>query len=197
MSRECRVLVIDGHPDPAPRRFVHALAEAYEQGAKDGRHKVMRIRASDIEFPLIRAKSEYERGDPPDSLRPCLDALEWATHLVVLYPLWLGSVPALLKGFLEQLIRPGFAFSTATLGRWPVKFLRGRSARIVVTMGMPAIAYRLRFGACSSRSLQSAVLATSGFRPVRTTIIGGAERLTKGQREGWIAKMHELGRSAR
>jgi len=197
MSREQRVVVIDGHPDPAPDRFVHALAEAYEQGAKQSKHPVMRIRAADVTFPIIRNKEEYERGDPPDSVRPCLDALEWATHLVILYPLWLGSVPALLKGLLEQLIRPGFAFSTATLGHWPVKYLRGRSARIVVTMGMPTIAYRLRFGACGSRSLQSAVLATSGFRPVRTTIIGNAERLPKTKREAWIARMRDLGREAR
>jgi putative NADPH-quinone reductase len=65
MSKEPdHVLIIDGHPDPAPTRFVHALADAYEQGAKQGKHAVTRIRVADLDFPLIRTKDDYSRGDP-------------------------------------------------------------------------------------------------------------------------------------
>src|SRR3546814_9849412 len=59
----------------------------------------------------------------------------WADHLVILYPLWLGDVPALLKGFLEQILRPGFAIDEGSTGM-SAKLLTGRSARIIVTMGM-------------------------------------------------------------
>ena len=65
-----------------------------------------------MEFPLLRSQHEYEKGDPVDAVRRCQSALDWATRLVILYPLWLGSMPALLKGLLEQMLRPGFAFST-------------------------------------------------------------------------------------
>jgi putative NADPH-quinone reductase len=197
MSSEQRILIIDGHPDPTPERFVHHLAAAYQQGAEERKHTVICVRVADLTFPLLRAKDDYQHGDPPDTLRPCLDALEWATHVVILYPLWLGAMPALLKALLEQIIRPGFAFSTSTLGHWPVKYLRHRSARIVVTMGMPVLAYRLWFRAGSSRSLHRAVLATSGFRPVRTTLIGRAEALSRTARETWSDKLRDLGRRAR
>lgn len=192
-----RICIIDGHPDPAPGRFVHALADAYEQGAKQGGHETYRVRVADMDIPFLRLKSEYERGDPPAALRPVLDALEWASHLAIFYPLWLGAAPALLKAFLEQTIRPGFAFSTATLGHWPVRYLAGRSSRIVVTMGMSRFAYDWYLGAAGTRSLERGVLGISGVRPVRTTIISRAERMAAPVRAYWLRKMSALGQRAR
>jgi putative NADPH-quinone reductase len=122
--------------------------------------------------------------------------MEWATHVVIFYPLWLGSMPAMLKALLEQMLRPGFAFSTRKLGRWPVKFLSGKTARIVVTMGMPALIYRWYFRAHSLRSLQRNVLKFVGFRRVRSTIIGGAGSMTRAKREAWLRNVRDLGQAA-
>jgi len=129
-------------------------------------------------------------------VRRCQDAMNWATHVVILYPLWLGSMPALLKGLLEQVLRPGFAFSTLKLGRWPVKFLNGKSARIVVTMGMPAPIYRWYFRAHSLRSLQRNILRFVGFRRIRATLIGGIDGLDRSRRMAWLDKLHALGQRA-
>jgi putative NADPH-quinone reductase len=120
-------------------------------------------------------------------------AMDWATHVVILYPLWLGSMPALLKAFLEQVLRPGFAFSAAKLGRWPVKFLSYKSARIIVTMGMPALLYRWYFRAHSLRSLPRNVLRFVGFRRVRSTLIGGVGVLDAAERSAWLEKLRALG----
>src|SRR3546814_3372437 len=76
---------------------------------------------------------------------------------VILYPLWLGDVPALLKGFLEQILRPDFAIDEGSTGM-SAKLLTGRSARIIVTMGMPAPIYRLFFRAHSLKSLDRNLL---------------------------------------
>lgn len=40
---------------------------------------------------------------------PAQDGIGWAEHIVFFFPLWLGDMPASLKGFLEQVARPGFA----------------------------------------------------------------------------------------
>jgi putative NADPH-quinone reductase len=192
-----RILVLDGHPDPDETRFVHALAAAYREGAEAGGHEVLAIRAADIEFPLLRTQADYEKGDPVDAVRRCQSAFDWATHVVILYPLWLGSMPALLKGLLEQLLRPGFAFSTVKLGRWPVKLQAGKSARVVVTMGMPGWWYRWYFRAHSLRSLQRNILRFIGFRRVRATVIGSVAMLSRQQREEQLATMRALGRDAR
>lgn len=62
-------------------------------------------------------------------------------------------MPAVVKAFLEQVFRRGFAFSKDANPLFDRK-LKGRSARIVVTMGMPVFLYRWYFGAHSLKSLK-------------------------------------------
>jgi putative NADPH-quinone reductase len=191
-----RILIIDGHPDRTPERFVHALADAYRQGAEASRHEVMILRVADLEFPLLRTQADYEEGEPAEVVRRCQSLVDWATHVVILYPLWLGSMPALLKGLLEQMLRPGFAFSARHPGRWPVKLQAGKSARIVVTMGMPGWLYRWYFRAHSVRSLKRNILRFIGFRSVRATLIGNVANLSSTARHGYLRQMRELGQRA-
>jgi putative NADPH-quinone reductase len=190
------ILILDGHPDPCAHRLIHALADAYRQGAEQANHEVRVVRLADLTFPLLRSQSDYEREEPVEAVRQCQHLMTWATHIVIFYPLWLGSMPAMLKALLEQMLRPGFAFSTKQLGRWPVKFLSGKTARIVVTMGMPAFIYRWYFRAHSLRSLQRNILKFVGFRRVRSTIIGGAGSMTREQREYWLSSVRNLGHAA-
>ena len=121
--------------------------------------------------------------------------IAWAEHLVIIYPLWLGTVPALLKGFIEQAMRPGFALREKEGGEeWPKPRLAGRSARIVVTMGMPAFFYRWFFGAHSLKSLERNILKFVGIKPIRETLIGMVETKDEAKRGAWLAKMEALGR---
>lgn len=190
------ILILDGHPDPSDARLVHALAQAYRQGAEQAGHQVQVVRLADLTFPLLRSQADYEKSEPVDAVRNCQHLMEWATHTVIFYPLWLGSMPALLKGLLEQMMRPGFAFSYLKPGRWPVKYLSGKSARIVVTMGMPAFLYRWYFRAHSLRSLQRNILRFVGFRRVRSTIIGSAGSMTPAQRAAWLQNLRDMGQAA-
>lgn len=154
------------------------------------------MRLAELAFPLLRSQSDYEKEEPVEAVRQCQHLMEWATHVVIFYPLWLGSMPAMLKALLEQMLRPGFAFSTRKLGRWPVKFMSGKSARIVVTMGMPALIYRWYFRAHSLRSLQRNILKFVGFRRVSSTIIGSVGNLTRAQREARLQNVRDLGEAA-
>lgn len=192
-----RILILDGHPDPAPERFVHALAVAYRDGAESGGHQVIVQRIADLEFPLLRTQADYQKGEPVESVRRAQANFDWASHVVILYPLWLGGMPAMLKGLLEQMLRPGFAFSTQQLGRWPVKLQGGKSARVVVTMGMPAAIYRFWYRSHSLRSLQRNILRFVGFRRVRASVLGGVEAVGNEKRKRWLDTMRELGRAAR
>jgi putative NADPH-quinone reductase len=105
-------------------------------------------------------------------------------------------MPALLKALLEQTLRPGFAFSAQKLGRWPVKFMDGKSARIIVTLGMPAAFYRWFYRAHSVRSLRRNILKFMGFRRVRATLIGSVATMTRDRRVQWLADVRALGRAA-
>lgn len=188
-----RIAIIQGHPDATARHFCHALADEYAKGAEDGGHDVMRIEVAALDFPLLRTKQDFEQSRPPEAIRLAQDAVAWADHLVIIYPLWLGSMPALLKGFLEQLLRPGFAFEYQKSGGMAKKLLVGKSARIIVTMGMPAFVYRWVFFAHSLKSLKRNTLWFCGVGPVKATLIGNIEGMTEKQRAGWLDELRGLG----
>lgn len=188
------VTIIQGHPDARARHFCHALADAYAEGARAGGHSVRVIDLGSIEFPLLRTKEAFDHGALPSELGAAQGDIAWAQHLLLVYPLWLGEMPAVVKAFFEQVLRPGFAFEITAHG-WMAK-LHGRTARVVVTMGMPAAAYRWYFGAHSLKSLRRNVLSFVGIKPVRATLIGSVEGAKAKVRERWLAKLRALGRAA-
>lgn len=169
-----RILIIDGHPDPAPERFCHALAEAYGKGAAGAGHTVHRISLADMDFPMLASRLDWLSEMPAPAILALQDELAWAEHLVIVYPLWLEAMPARLKGLLEQAFRPAFAFGGQTPAPGAGR-LKGRSCRVVVTMGMPALLYRTAFFAHSLNALKRGVLGLVGFHPVRDTVLGGIE----------------------
>ncbi len=188
-----RILMIQGHPDATQHHLCHALEEAYSAGARGAGHEVQRIDVAALDFPLLRSQREWEERALPSGLNEAQAAIKWAEHMVLFFPLWLGDMPALLKGFLEQVARPGFAFSRE--GRNPLanKGLTGRSARVVVTMGMPAPVYRWYFRAHSIKSLERNILGFVGISPVRDTLIGMAGNMDVDAAGKWLAKLRKLG----
>jgi putative NADPH-quinone reductase len=189
-----RIALIDGHPDPDRARFVHALVDSYSAGARDGGHEMRLIEIATLDFPLLRSRAAWERDAPPPAIAAAQEALAWADHYAIFYPLWLGDVPALLKGFLEQALRPGFAIDPQGAGP-NSGLLHGKSARLVVTMGMPAIFYRFYFGAHSVKSFERNILKLVGIKPVRHTLIGGVEGSAE-DREKALDDLFALGRAA-
>ncbi|HET9428905.1 MAG TPA: NAD(P)H-dependent oxidoreductase [Allosphingosinicella sp.] len=187
-----RVLIIDGHPDASSARFVHALANAYADAAQ-GRHEVRRLDLASLDFPILRRRSDWQDGPAPPAIVSAQEAIRWADHIVILFPLWLGDMPALLKAFFEQVARPGFAFRYGK--GLPEKLLKGRSARIVVTMGMPGLFYRFVYRAHSLKSLKRNILQFVGISPVRISVVGAVEGDAK-RRSAWLERMKALGRRA-
>lgn len=189
-----RIAIIQGHPDPAAARFCRALQSAYMRGAKEGGHVCKVVDVAQLDFTWLRSKTEHEDGTPPADIRAAQETLRWAEHVVVIFPLWLGDLPGLLKAFLEQTLRPGFAYAQAA--GLPKKLLTGKSARVIVTMGMPAFFYRFYFGAHGVKNLRRNILGFCGVAPIRDTLIGGIEGKNPAVREKWLARMEALGRAA-
>jgi putative NADPH-quinone reductase len=192
-----RILIIQGHPDRSKRHLCHALAQAYADGARGAGHAVETVEPALIDFPLLRSAEEWQHGSVPAALAPVQEQIMQATHLVLVYPLWLGEMPALLKAFLEQVARPGFAIAAESRNPLRAGLLGGRSARVIVTMGMPAVLYRWFYRAHSLKALQRNILGFAGIRPVRTCVVGGAASLTPQQVERWCAHLRRLGAAAR
>jgi len=190
-----RILLLNGHPDTTRKGLCGALADAYAEGAASAGHTVERLDIGALRFDLLRSQAEFEAGTAPPDITAAQESILRAEHLVVVFPLWLGDMPALLKGFFEQTLRPGFAFAYRPSG-FPQKHLGGRSARIVVTMGMPAIVYRWYFRAHAVKNLKRNILGFVGYGPVRDTIVGGVASARPGTIARYFETMRGLGRAA-
>lgn len=192
-----RILILQGHPDNEAPHLCHALGEAYAAGALAAGHELRQVDVAWLDFPLLRSKKDWEQGMLPASLLDAQQAIGWCEHLLILFPLWLGEMPALLKGFLEQVARPGFAFSSEGGNPLAHKALAGRSARVVVTMGMPALMYRYFYRAHSLKSLERNILGFVGIGPIKETLVGMVEAMDEGQRQAWLDKLRQLGKEGR
>ncbi|MFC6671526.1 NAD(P)H-dependent oxidoreductase [Marinobacterium aestuariivivens] len=190
-----RITIIQGHPDPDRQHLGYALADAYADGARTAGHEVRLLEVARLDFPLLRTKQAFEEEKPPEVILDAQDAIRWAQHLVIFYPLWLGTMPALLKAFLEQVLRPDFAFNIRDDGQWD-KQLRGRSARVIITMGMPALAYRFYFGAHGLKNLKRNILGFCGVEPVNTTLFGRVEAADESRCQNWLLEVYKLGADA-
>lgn len=188
------VLIIQGHPDAKKLHFCHAIASAYKNGARNNNYSVKVINIAQLDFPILHNKDEFEHDVLANDIKIAQHDIHWADHIVIIYPLWLGTMPALLKGFFEQTFRYGFAISNEAK-IMPKKLLKGKSARVIVTMGMPAFLYRWFFGAHSLKSLKKNILGLSGIKPVTHSLIGAVDS-SNVKREKWLKKIQTLGKLA-
>lgn len=191
-----RLLLIQGHPDVLNHHLCHALEDAYAQGAQAAGHEVRRVAVAQLDFPVLRSQLAWQEGSLPTALVQAQADIAWAQHLVLFFPLWLGDMPALLKAFLEQVARPGFAFHAEKGNPYGKKGLAGRSARVVVTMGMPALVYRWYFRAHSIKSLERNILGFVGIAPLNETLIGMVDELDAAGVKKWQDKLRKLGAAA-
>ena len=189
-----RIVIIQGHPDPAGGHLLNAMADAYAGAAMQAGHEVRRVEAARLDFPLLRTQADFEHGELPPALVQARDDMRWAAHWVILFPLWHGTMPALFKGFLEHVFRPGFAMEYREKG-FPKRLLAGRSARIVVTMGMPTLLYRWYFGAFGVRGFERSMLGFAGIKPIRESFYG-LTFADDSKRARWIEEMRRHGSRA-
>lgn len=189
------ICVINGHPDPNSKHFCAALAVAYKHGAESVGHKVSDISVGRLHFGFMKNFEEFDRSS--SDMDVYQDKVREADHVVLIYPLWLGTMPAKTKAFLEHLGRGQFLLdASGESSKWPVQKMRGKSARVIVTMGMPGWAYRVVFGAHSLKGVEAGILKMAGFKPVYDTVLGMIESSPK-RRKKMLQKANELGRKAK
>ncbi len=190
-----KILIIDGHPDPERGRLCHALADAYAQGATEAGDETRVITLAEIEIAFLRSAAEFAAPAVAPAIVSAQRDMEWADHIVIVFPLWLGGAPAWLRAFLEQIACGSFFADTS--GRGIHSKLSHKSARLIVTMGMQAFAYRLFFHAHGVKNIMEGALGFAGFRPVRATLFGGIEAVGAQKQKARVAQVRELGRQSR
>jgi putative NADPH-quinone reductase len=168
------ILLINGNPDPSPERLTSALAKAYREGAEDDNCVVRQINVGGIQFPWLQNAQDFTTEATDKAIMEAQGAFLTADHVVFIYPLWLGSAPALLKAYMERIACGEFLLGKSD-GGFPRGRLKGRSARVIVTMGMPALLYRIMFGAHGVKAFNRSILGIAGIKPIATTLFGGSQ----------------------
>ena len=186
-----KILIINGHPDA--ESFCAALHQAYKEGATRSGAEVQDLNIRELSFNPNLQYGYRKRTELEPELLQAQDLIRWAEHLVVIHPVWWGTYPAIMKGFLDRIFLPGFFFKKHpnTMTSWD-KLLTGRSGRIIYTYDTPWLYWWLS-GRPSYSSLKWITLGYCGVSPIRGTPIGIVRLSTQAQRQRWLEKVEALG----
>ncbi len=189
-----KILIILGHPDPDS--LCGMLAACYREGAVESEAEIRQINIGDLDFDPVLHKGYKEVQALEPDLRAAQEAIRWADHLVFLYPMWWGSMPAVMKGFIDRVFIPGFGFKFSTGEAYlPEQLLTGKSARLIITLDGPPLAIRLLFGNPAIQSMKGMTLEFCGIHPVRVMQCGSVKRATKARKILWKMQVREMGRA--
>lgn len=180
-----RILVINGHPKLTS--FCRSLAEAYVLGAKKSNFQVDYINLFDLSFN----KDFVGQKELETDLIKMQTLITQANHLVIFTPMWWLGLPALLKGFFDRVLTPGYAYKFTKFG--VKRLLKGRSARVVYTMGGVKIMYDLLFLGSFWISLKYGMLWLCGFSPVKRTCFSRVPYVNNDLRQKWLKQVEILG----
>lgn len=187
-----KILIINGHPNKDSLNF--AFAEAYKKGALGNQAEVQEIIISNLEFnPNLQFGFQKRTELEPDLLE-AWEKIKWADHLVWVHPVWWGGLPAIMKGFIDRLFLPGFAFQYKENSIFWDKLLKGKTAHIITTLDQPSWYYWLVYGKPSVNQLKKSVLQFCGVNPVRVTYFGIIKNSKDTTRLKWISEVERLGR---
>jgi NAD(P)H dehydrogenase (quinone) len=186
-----KILIINGNPDK--ESFCNELALSYKRGVENSGTNCTLINLIDLSFdPILhygyRQRTELE----PDLLKLQAEIIK-ADHLVFVYPTWWGTYPALLKGFIDRVFLPKFAFKYRENSLFWDKLLIGKSARLIVTMDSPKWYYSLIFKKPGHNSMKKGVLEFCGIKPVKITSLGPIKSSDEKKRQKWIKQIEKLG----
>jgi len=180
-----KILVIDCHPDP--ESYCASLADSYIEAAKTAGHEVESICIRDLEFNPNLEFGYRKRTELEPDLLESQNLIKNAEHLIWIFPVWWGSLPAISKGFIDRVFLPGFAFQKRDGSLLWDKLLKGKSARLISTMDQPSWFYRLVYGRPKF----------TGVKKVKSTSIGPIRESSDQFRENWLHKVAALGSEAK
>ncbi len=185
------ILIINGHPDQ--KSLCTQLAKSYLKGAIDSGSECKLTHLSDLHFDPILHYGYRKRTELEPDLLVVQEAIKQADHLVFVYPTWWGTYPALLKGFVDRIFLPGYAFKYKENSLLWNKLLKGKSAHLLVTMDTPKWYYKLIYHSPGHNSLKNGILKFCGVKPVKITTFAPVKTASPQKIEKWISKVEKIG----
>ena len=187
-----KILLINGHPNK--ESFNYGIVEAYKKGAESTGAEIKEIIISELNFnPNLKFGYQKRMELEPDLLT-AWEKIKLAEHLVWVHPVWWGGFPAIMKGFIDRLFLPGFAFQYKENSIGWNKLLAGKTAHIITTLDQPYWYYWLTTGRPSINQLKKAILHFCGVKPVKTTFIEFVKKSDERKRRKWLVEIEKSGK---
>ena len=136
-----KILIINGHPDK--ESFCAAIAKSYSVGASHGGATCDLINVIDLKFNPDLIAGYRKITQLESDLIVVQQKIKDCNHLVFVYPNWWSTYPALLKGFIDRVFLPKFAFNYHQNDPFWDKLLKGKTAQLIITMDTPKWYYWL------------------------------------------------------
>lgn len=186
-----KILILLGHPDK--ETFSGLLADQYQTSATEAGHEVARVNLGDLSFDPVLHKGYKEIQNLEPDLLALQEKFNWADHIVIVYPNWWCTMPALLKGLFDRFWLPGFAFNFDKQSKKLIKRLSGKTARVIIVAGTtsPFMTW-WKYGDYTNE-IQYGILEFAGIK-TGVTALGPCEQVDDSVREKWINKIANLGK---
>ena len=186
-----KILLINGHPNE--ESFNSSISASYQKGAFLSGAEIEEVCIRKLNFNPNLQFGYQKRMELEPDLKEAQNKILWAEHIVWIYPVWWGSIPAIMKGFIDRAFLPGYAFEHKKNSVWWNKLLVGKSSRIICTLDQPNWYYKLIFRQPSHHMMKRTILNFCGIKPVRITALGPVNTSKNDRRQKWLAKVEKLG----
>jgi putative NADPH-quinone reductase len=185
-----KVLIINGHPNK--NSFCNALTQSYQKGSVANGNEVSVLNLYDLNFNANLTEGYSKSTELETDLITAQEKITWANHIVIIHPVWWGSVPAILKGFFDRTLLPGFAFKYHEKGVMWDKLLKGKTGHIIYTCDTPNFIYRYFFNAPSVNQVKNRTFGFCGISPVKVTAVSPIRKSTPEFKKEWLLKIEQL-----
>ena len=186
-----KIVILLGHPDP--HTFSGSLADVYQSGAEEAGHEVMRVNLGELNFDPILHKGYKEIQELEPDLLDLQEKIKWADHLVVVYPNWWCTMPALLKGLFDRFWLPGFAFNFDKERQCLVKHLTGKTGQVIIVAGTHSpFKTWWKFGDFTNE-IQHGILGFAGIK-TKVSAYGPCEKVGESCKSNWLKEVENIGK---
>lgn len=189
-----RILIILGHPDP--ESFNHAIASGvYDALRNDGHDVTLHDLYAEAFDPLLPVQEIPERGAIPAVIQRHCEELRSADGIVIVHPNWWGQPPAILKGWIDRVFRPGVAyrFEEGDSGEGvPIGLLKAKAAIVLNTSNTPDEREQRVFGDPLDAMWRRCIFDLCGVRSFQRRMFNVIVTSTPQQRLAWLEEAKEL-----
>ena len=189
-----KVSVILGHPHKGS--FNHAIAGTVVQTLRAGGHTIWYHDLYTEGFDPVATCSEIPKGAPLDpAIQHHCDEIAEADGIVIVHPNWWGQPPAILKGWVDRVLRPGVAyeFEEGDSGEGvPIGLLKAKAALVFNTSNTPGKREMEAFGDPLERLWRDCIFALCGVETFYRKMYRVIVTSTLEQRQVWLEDVREV-----